>query len=487
MQSHISRMRASCAKPCNRYPTLSPRLARPGLPLGGTRASSNGLGDAPPPLPPPSSKVQGASVDLSVILSRMSSLALPYWTAPEVGSSARWKLAGVVALTLATTGVSVAFNFIGRDFFNALSEKDTVAFGEQLVKYLGAFVIGIPVFVFKSYYQSKLALEWRQWMTEELMKQYFMDRTFYQLSAGGGGGKSQLVLAGASISGSDSDDGTAPVAPMAPVVVDNPDQRISSDIAVFTETAVGLALTLLNAAVDLITFSGILYSIYPPLFLALIVYSVGGTAASLYIGRSLEGLTFDHEAREADFRYNLSLVGLNFNQEAREADFRYNLVRVRENAESIAFFRGEDDERGLLQNRLKAAVENYMGLLTASRNLDFFTSFYRYIIQLLPAAVVAPLFFKEVGFGRFESLAGFSAVADRLDAVVIAGGSQFTRPTLSMGPAKKPLLAFLDTIPSLADPFCKSPPKVACCYIHCWLRKDIRLPSHQRVLYLESV
>ncbi len=43
-----------------------------------------------------------------------------------------------------------------------------------------------------------------------------------------------------------------------------------------------------------------------------------------------------------------SLVRLNFNQEAREADFRYNLVRVRENAESVAFYRGEDDERRLL-------------------------------------------------------------------------------------------------------------------------------------------
>ncbi len=47
--------------------------------------------------------------------------------------------------------------------------------------------------------------------------------------------------------------------------------------------------------------------------------------------------------------------------------------------------------------RLQAAVENYLGLLTASRNLDFFTSFYRYFIQLLPAAVVAPLFFQVRG------------------------------------------------------------------------------------------
>jgi hypothetical protein len=46
-----------------------------------------------------------------------------------------------------------------------------------------------------------------------------------------------------------------------------------------------------------------------------------------------------------------------------------------------------------VSQRLRAVVANYGKLLIASRNLDFFTSFYRFLIQLLPAAVVAPLFF----------------------------------------------------------------------------------------------
>lgn len=175
-------------------------------------------------------------------------------------------------------------------------------------------------------------------------------------------------------------------------------------------------MTILNAAVDLISFSGILFSIYPPLFVALLIYSIGGTAASLAIGRPL--------------------IGLNFSQEAAEANFRYGLVRVRENAESIAFYGGEDNEARLLGNRLTFVVENFGKLLLASRNLNFFTSFYRFLIQILPAAVVAPLYFRgEIEFGvinqsasafnhiltdvslvvyQFEALAGFSAVIDRL-------------------------------------------------------------------------
>lgn len=47
--------------------------------------------------------------------------------------------------------------------------------------------------------QSKLALEWRQWMTERLLSDYLAGRTFYQLQQS--------------------------------AEVDNPDQRISSDVA----------------------------------------------------------------------------------------------------------------------------------------------------------------------------------------------------------------------------------------------------------------
>eukprot|EP00877_Chromochloris_zofingiensis_P002340 jgi/Chrzof1/12106/Cz06g21170.t1 len=325
--------------------------------------------------------IEGPSTDLAVIYKRLWRLALPYWTqAPE----ARWKLAGVVALTLGTTGVSVMFNFLGRDFFNALSEKDADRFTMQLMKYLAGFCVGIPVFVFKGYYQSRLSLQWREWMTRELMQQYFADRSFYQLQAA--------------------------------ALIDNPDQRIANDIRTFTDTALSLSLTLLNSLIDLVSFSGILYSIYPPLFGALLAYSIGGTLGSIALGKNL--------------------VKLNFNQEAREADMRYSLVRVRENVESIAFYGGESSEMAQIMQRLRAVVSNYGSLLIASRNLDFFTSFYRFLIQLLPAAVVAPLFFSgKIEFGvinqsqsafnhilndvslfvyQFEALAGFSAVVDRL-------------------------------------------------------------------------
>ncbi|PHU22720.1 ABC transporter D family member 2, chloroplastic [Capsicum chinense] len=129
--------------------------------------------------------------------------------------------------------------------------------------------------------------------------------------------------------------------------IDNPDQRIVDDLSSFTGTALSFSLTLFNAAIDLISFSNILYGIFPPLFVVLLAYSLGGTAISIFLGRGL--------------------VNLNFLQEKKEADFRYGLVRVRENAESIAFYGGEENEMQLLLTRFRSAFEN----LNVRRPLQF--------------------------------------------------------------------------------------------------------------------
>ncbi|KAH9330447.1 hypothetical protein KI387_002555, partial [Taxus chinensis] len=330
---------------------------------------------------PAEKKREGSN--LQTLLNRFWKVATPYWTSDDK-VQARLRLASVFALTLATTGISVGFNFLGRDFYNALASKDQEQFTKQLLYYLGAFAGGIPVFVLRDYGRETLALRWRAWMTNYYLDRYFGNRTFYKI-------QSQSLI-------------------------DNPDQRIVDDVSSFTGTALSFSLTLFTAAVDLISFSNILFGIYPPLFVVLIVYSLGGTAISVLVGKGL--------------------VTLNFMQEKKEADFRYGLVRIRENAESIAFYGGEGNEMQLLLQRFNEAFENLAQLLLSSRNLEFFTNGYRYLIQILPAAVVAPMYFSgKIEFGvinqsysafnhilgdfslivyQFQAISAFSAVIDRL-------------------------------------------------------------------------
>ncbi|MBC2899261.1 hypothetical protein CFC21_112115 [Triticum aestivum] len=352
------------------------RAAAPPPAAAASEASSDSPG-------PPGGEDKRAGTDLKTLARRFWKVAAPYWWS-EDKVQARLQLAGVFALTLATTGISVGFNFLGRDFYNALADKDQEQFTKQLLYYLGGFAVGVPFFVLRDYARETLSLRWRSWMTSYYMKRYFKNRTFYKI-------QSQSLI-------------------------DNPDQRINDDLSAFTGTALAFSLTLLNAVVDLVSFSNILYGIYPPLFIVLIVYSLGGTAISVFLGKSL--------------------VNLNFMQEKKEADFRYGLVRVRENAESIAFYGGEENELQLLLDRFRRAYENLSELLIASRNLEFFTNGYRYLIQILPAAVVAPMFFAgKIEFGvinqsvsafnhilsdfslivfQFQSISAFSAVIDRL-------------------------------------------------------------------------
>ncbi|KAL9678082.1 hypothetical protein QQ045_015921 [Rhodiola kirilowii] len=348
----------------------------------------------PDPTPPPDKEDSDAAVDDDdvdgkrppsggSILNRLWKVAAPYWSSDDK-VPARFQLAAVFALTLATTGISVGFSFLGRDFYNALANKDQEQFTKQLMYYLGGFAVGIPFFVLRDYARETLALRWRSWMTKYYMERYLKNQTFYKI-------QSQSII-------------------------DNPDQRIVDDLSAFTGTALSFSLTLFNAAVDLISFSNILYGIYPPLFVVLVMYSVGGTAISIFLGKSL--------------------VKLNFLQEKKEADFRYGLVRIRENAESIAFYGGEQNEIQLMLQRFRSAFENLTQLLIASRNLEFFTNGYRYLIQILPAAVVAPMYFSgKIEFGvinqsvsafnhilgdfslivyQFQAISAFSAVIDRL-------------------------------------------------------------------------
>lgn len=112
---------------------------------------------------------------------------------------------------------------------------------------------GLQFFVLRDYARETLSLRWRSWMTSYYMERYLKNRTFYKI-------QSQSII-------------------------DNPDQRIVDDLSSFTGTALTFSLTLFNAAVDLISFSNILYGIYPPLFIVLILYSVGGTAISVFLGK----------------------------------------------------------------------------------------------------------------------------------------------------------------------------------------------------------
>ena len=279
---------------------------------------------------------------------------------------ARGLLTLLLMLSLAFVGVTVLTSYVGRDLITAIERKDIHAYWSSMGRYLGTFAVAVVINVFYRVAEQSLALLWREWMAQHLIKRYFNNRAYYRLR------------------GSDS--------------IDNPDQRISEDVRNFTLDSLGYALLVVNSAMTLIGFLGVLWSISGTLVGVALVYAVAGTFICFVIGRRL--------------------VGLHYAKYQKEADFRYSLVRVRDNAESIAFYRGEKREHLDLFHRLSAVVDNMRSIIVWNRNLGFFRNGYNYLALVVPILIVAPLFMNgEMPFGVVTQTLG--AFAQVLGAVSI--------------------------------------------------------------------
>ena len=104
----------------------------------------------------------------------------------------------------------------------------------------------------------------------------------------------------------------------------------------------------------------------------------------------------------------------------KEANFRFSLVRVRENAEAIAFYQGEAQESSQIKERFMAAFNNYKRLLIWELSLNGLTNIYEFIPFVLPAIVVAPgVFGGDVEVGKVSEAQGaFIRVFFSLNVVV---------------------------------------------------------------------
>lgn len=284
--------------------------------------------------------------------------------ASERRRKARGFFTALLVLALAVGGVQVLMSYAGRDFMTSIEKKDPAGYWRYLGLYVASFALAVLIGVYYRWVEQRLALLWREWMSQHLIKRYFNNRAYYKLL------------------GSDN--------------IDNPDQRISEDVRNFTTHSLSFLLIALNSLVTLMVFIGVLWAISGLLVGVLFIYSVAGTVLSILIARRL--------------------VGLYYHQYQKEADLRYSLVRVRENAESIAFYRGEKREHRDLVSRLASAVSNMQIIIIWNRNLGFFTNSYNYAALVLPIMIVAPMFMRgQVEFGVVTQVAG--AFAQVLAAV----------------------------------------------------------------------
>jgi vitamin B12/bleomycin/antimicrobial peptide transport system ATP-binding/permease protein len=283
-------------------------------------------------------------------------LTRPYWVS-EKRATGVTLLATVVGLALMFVWVEVQFNTWNREFYNTFETRDQAEFYRQMGTFTLLAVLFIVLGVYRVYFQQMLIIEWRSWLTDKYLADWLRDRAYYRL---------QLI-----------DRGT-----------DNPDQRIAEDLRLFVEETLTLSLGLLSAVVTLVSFVTILWTLSGALEIAgvsipgymtwiALIYAVVGSWVAHWIGKPL--------------------IPLNFSQQRYEADFRFSLVRLRENMEGVALYRGESGEFANFRSRFANVIGNYWSLMRKNKQLNWFTVSYGQVAIIFPFIVAGPRFFSGKG------------------------------------------------------------------------------------------
>ncbi|GAB1541752.1 ABC transporter ATP-binding protein/permease [Scytonema sp. NUACC21] len=325
-------------------------------------------------------------------------IAKPYWfpsseggrTLPQVLRS--WSMLALVLLLLLSFNSINAYNsYINRDLLDLLEQRDAPNFFRLLFIYASTFVVLTPLIVLSEYFSRRLAIDWYDWLSNYILDKYFHNRAYYQINF-------------------QSD-------------IENPDQRISQEIEPIPRMALDSLCIVIEKIIAIIAFIGILWSISKLVVFVLILYSVFGNAVTTFLSR--EGPQLNSDKLES------------------EADYRYSLTHVRDNAESIAFFRGEAQESRIVKKKFTQLVEKLIRITDWQRNLQLFANGYQSFLYVVPFLTVAPLYFIDgIELGEVsQATIACAQVAGAVSAIISQFGSLGSFATLTNRAA-----TFLDTL-----------------------------------------
>ena len=295
-------------------------------------------------------------------------VARPYW-AGDKKRMAWGLLALLIGLMVCETQLAVMLIDKTGEMTSALAAKQADRFWAAVRTSLLVLAFAVPVYAFYYYMRDAFSNHWRRWLTHRFLDGYLSERKYYEIGASSG--------------------------------VDNPDQRISEDINTFTGRSTHFLLIFIGSLMQLVAFSAVLWSISKTLVAFLAVYALLGTFGALYL-------------------FGAPLIRLNFWQIRREADFRFGLMRLRENAESIAFYRGEPQERAQIDRRFEAAFTNYDRLIKKQLSLNLYQRSFSQLTLILPSILLANAVLSgELEVGRAIQAAGaFAAVLGAISLIV---------------------------------------------------------------------
>ena len=310
-------------------------------------------------------------------------LTARYWKSEEKKSAFLY-LFGIIGLTIAAVYMTLLLNDWFNEFYSALQNYDADAVYHGLIRFTGLAFAHIAFAVYAYYLQQTLALRWRRWLTREYLARWTEKDMYYRME-------------------------------MFSESADNPDQRISEDINLFTARTLSFAAGLLKSITTIVCFIFVLWSLSEPL-----AFTVGGEEIHIYGYLVWTALAYSIVGTWITHKVGHRLVALNFVQQKLEADFRYAMVRLRETAESVAFYEGASRERSILGNRFHKLIANTFYIIKKQKQLSWLTNSYGQIAIIFPFVVAAPRYLsKSISLGGLMQVANcFGKVQDAMSYFV---------------------------------------------------------------------
>ena len=311
-------------------------------------------------------------------------LITPYWNSEEK-KSARLYLAAIITLTIAAVYMTLLLNEWFNSFYSALQNYDSDAVYRGLLRFTGLAFAHIAFAVYSYYLQQRLALRWRKWMTKNYLAKWTGQQMYYRLEM--------------------FSQGTA----------DNPDQRISEDINLFTARTLSFMSGLLRSATTIVCFIFVLWNLSEVLS-----FSAAGQEIHIYGYLVWTALAYSVLGTWITHKVGHRLVSLNYLQQKLEADFRFSMVRLRETAESVAFYNGAAKEEAFLSNRFMTLLRNTLFIIKKQKQLSWLTNSYAQIAIIFPFVVAVPRYLSQnISLGGLMQIANcFGKVQDAMSYFV---------------------------------------------------------------------
>jgi putative ATP-binding cassette transporter len=261
----------------------------------------------------------------------------------------------LLLLTVAAVRLNVLLTYQSNGLYTALQNLDAPTFWKFIWIFIILATIYVVLVLVTFYIGQAQIIHWRLWLNQRMVGDWLSNTAYHRM---------RFV--------------SSPV--------DNPDQRIQQDITSYTSDSQDLALGAVSSSVSLVSFTIILWQLSGPL-------SVFG----LQIPRAMVFLAYIYViiATVIAFRIGRPLIRLNFLNELLTASYRYALVRVRDNSENIAFYRGEQVENGGLMRRFSAVIANTWAIVFRSLKFQGFNLVISQIAVIFPVVIQAPRFFSQ--------------------------------------------------------------------------------------------